>query len=42
MPLPTDLKNYRAPRWHDVLTEEPALVLIALLIVALVLDWAAL
>ena len=38
--MPDDLKNYRAPRLFDFVSEEPALVFIAMLIAGLILDWA--
>ena len=36
-----DLKHYRAPRLLDWVEQEPALILLIVLIVALVCDWAA-
>ena len=34
-----DLKDYRAPRLLDFVSEDPALFLIAALICGLILDW---
>jgi hypothetical protein len=37
-----DLKDYRAPRLlFDLIEQEPALILIVVLIVALISDWFA-
>ena len=38
MTLPEDLKNFRAPRLLDWVSEEPALILIAALLAAFVVD----
>jgi len=37
--VPDDLKHYRAPRLLDWVSEEPALILLAALVVALIIDW---